>query len=140
MVCETLGRLDMTQYGAEDRRGNLYRPVPPEVLLDRYEQEQLSLISNLRENLHRLYSASAEERLWSINGHNAVLVYAQQMIETARGEILLVLSDPHLEALTGKLQQACASGVAVKTLLTGLGHLDCGQVARHPPLETSCSS
>ena len=138
MVYEALGRLDArgAVLKTGDRRGTLYRPVPPELLLDRYEQEQLGLIRSLRDNLYRLYSAPEEERLWSITGRSAVLVYAQQMIETARKEILLVLSDPHLEALAGKVREACETGVAVKTLLTGLGHLDCGQVAHHPPLES----
>src|SRR5689334_19556659 len=58
------------------------------------------------------------------------------MLQRASNEVLLVLADPDLEALRAEIVQACGRGLAVSTLLTGIAALDCGQVARHPPLES----
>lgn len=138
MVYEALGRLHArgAVLKTGDYRGALYRPVSPESLLDRYEEEQRTLIQNLRENLRRLHEAREEDLLWSISGRSAVLAYANQMVEAATGELLLVFSDPYLDVLGEKVRTACTSGVAVKALLTGAGELGCGQVVRHPPLES----
>jgi len=66
----------------------------------------------------------------------SVLAYAAQMLQRASREVLLVLADPDLEAVRAEIEQTCARGLAVSTLLTGSASLDCGQVARHPPLES----
>ena len=100
MVYEALGRL--TTRGAvlrtDEHRATLYRPLPPEMLIDRHEQEHKQLIKNLRAGLHELNARPAEEHFWSIKGRNSVLSYALQMIQAAREELLLALSDPDLEA------------------------------------------
>jgi Cd2+/Zn2+-exporting ATPase len=65
-----------------------------------------------------------------------VLDYANQMIAAVQQELMLVLADPHLAALGENVRIASKNGVAVSALLTGEGELDCGQIARHPPLES----
>lgn len=138
MVYEALGRLHAR--GAilktNDRRATLYRPLPPEVLLERYEQEHQQLMQNLKDHLAALYDAQSEQHLWAIDGREAVLSYAVQMISNAEREIALVLADAHLPALREPLLQAEARGIEINALLTGEGQLDCGQIARHPPLES----
>jgi Cd2+/Zn2+-exporting ATPase len=114
--------------------------VPPDVLLDRYEQEHLDLLKNLREDLHKLYNTQDEDRLWSISGRNSILSYAAQMIQAAETEVMLVLTDPDLAALRAEIEQVCGNGIKVHALLTGNDSLECGQVsgqvAHHPPLES----
>ena len=138
MVYEALGRLQLrgAVLKTGDYRGALFRPIPPDVLLDRYEEEQRRLVSELRESLRQLHTPYEEDHLWSISGRNAVLAYAQQMIASSQSEVLLVLSDAHLQEIGEQVRVACKSGAAVKALLTGKGSLDCGEVARHPPLES----
>ncbi|MBN2500501.1 MAG: TrmB family transcriptional regulator, partial [Anaerolineales bacterium] len=57
MVYEALGRLEAR--GAvlkkEDRRATLYRPVPPDVLLDHYEEEHQRTLETLRTGLRSVY-------------------------------------------------------------------------------------
>jgi Cd2+/Zn2+-exporting ATPase len=60
---------------------------------------------------------------------------AAQMLQHA-SEVLLVLDDTDLEALRAEVGQVCEHGLEVSTLLTGSVALDCGQVARRPPLES----
>lgn len=138
MVYEALGRLQAR--GAvltTDRdRATLYRPLPPEVLLDRYAQEQDRLLDNLREGLSMLSTDADEDRIWTISGRSPVLAYAMQMLDRANGEALLVLNDDDLEALRRNIEAACAREVSVSALLTGAGELHCGRVARHPPRES----
>jgi len=138
MVYEALGRLHARGaiLKSDEQRTTLYRPLPPDVLLNRYEEEHQQLIRSLRESLRVLYAAPDEDRIWSISGRGSVLAFVTQMIQEAQIEILLVLADRELEAIRNELEKACSRGVAVNTLLTGEGTLDCGRVLRHPPLES----
>ncbi len=138
MVYEALGRLHAR--GAimrtSDQRAALYRPVPPDLLLDRYAQEQQRLTKALRGSLNALYTSEAEEHIWSVSGESAVMAYALQIVQEAQAELLQVLPDAAVEALQGEIAMACKRGVAVSSLLTGAAELACGEVARHPPIES----
>ncbi|HEY4688723.1 MAG TPA: helix-turn-helix domain-containing protein [Anaerolineae bacterium] len=138
MVYEALGRLQTR--GAvlvtDRHRATLYRPLPPDVLLNRYEQEQHRLTSDLREGLRSLHETTEEDRIWSISGRDPVLSYAAQMLQRARTEALLVMNDPDLEVLRSEVEAACERGVSVGALLTGEGELGCGRAVRHPPQES----
>jgi len=138
MVYEALGRLSGRGAVLEtgDDRATLYRPVPPEVLLNRYEQEQERRISNLRTYLGSLFVEKKGERLWSIRGETTIMSYASQMIQKAESEVLLVLADDHLKILTSVIMDAHEKNLIVGALLTGDGELEYGEVARHPPLES----
>jgi Cd2+/Zn2+-exporting ATPase len=138
MVYEALGRLHArgAVLKTGDRRVTLIRPVPPDILLERYESEHRSLLKNLQANLSELYNAPEEERLWSISDSNTVLAYAKQMLEGAKTEILLVLNDSHIDTFGSEIQTACEAGVALSAVLTGEKVLSCGQSVRHPPLES----
>lgn len=138
MVYEALGRLHgrgaVLKTG--DRRTTLYRPVPPDMLLDRYEQDQARLMRSLRTNLSTIYEAHDEDYLWSISGRSLVLPYATQMLQEAQRELWLVLDDCALEDLHMEIVTASEREVAINSLLTGERELDCGHVTRHPPLES----
>ena len=138
MVYEALGRLSArgAVLKTEEGRATLYRPLPPDTLLDRHHQEHQRLIEGLGTNLRTLYTAQDEGLIWSINDHQSVLAYALQMIREASAELFLVLADSELVMLREEIAVACERGVSVGVLLTGEGTLDCGQVARHPPLES----
>lgn len=138
MVYEALGRLETrgAVLKSTDGKATLYRPLPPDALLDRYQQEHRRLMGSLRAGLSRLYTAEDEELLWTTTGRQAVLAYAGQMMREAQAEIMLVLADPDLEALREEVGTASERGVSVSALLTGAGELSCGEVARHPPLES----
>lgn len=138
MVYEALGRLDVrgAVMRTDDRRSTLYRPVPPDILLDRYAHEHQILIESLRKNLNALFDAQSEDYFWSIKGYGSVQSFSTQMIESARSEILLVLNDQDLDALRDQLTAADARGVTISALLTGDGTFECGEVVRHPPLES----
>jgi Cd2+/Zn2+-exporting ATPase len=138
MVYEALGRLRNRGAVLESHedKATLYRPLPPDVLLDNREQEQQQIMSVLRSGLTQLYTAQEEEHLWAIEGRVPVFSYAAQMIRDAQQEIMCVLGDPELDLLRSVLVQASARGVKVSALLTGQGELPYGQIARHPPLES----
>lgn len=138
MVYEALGRLHNRGAVLEtrDERATLYRPLPPDVLLDEQEQEHRRLLDGLREELRRRYTTKDEDHLWSITGRRSVLSYANQLMNDAETEILLVLADAELDDLRPTIVKACERGLTVSSLLTGSGELNCGQVAYHPPLES----
>ena len=138
MVYETLSRLVARGAALESVEGKttLYCPVPPHLLLDRYEERQLSLTTDLREKLQAKYVDTSEEYVWSIRSKSAVFTYAKQMLSEAQREIYLVLNDVGLGALQEEIKATTERGMDVCTLLTGQDHFSHGYVARHPPLES----
>ena len=138
MVYEALGRLK--QRGAvletPDERATLYRPLPPDVLLDNHELAQQRLVGELRAGLAGLYQGREEDRVWSIRGREMLLSYARDLICQAQREVFLVLDDPDVAALEEVIAAACQRGVETSAVLTGEAPLRCSQIVRHPPLES----
>ncbi len=154
MVYEALGRL--SGRGAVlktiEPRATLFRPVPPDVLLDRFDQEHQALIQNLRHSLRPIYNAQTEERLWAISGRSSILTYAQQMLQSAQSEVAVMLDDPDLQALRQSILACRQRGAGIHALLTGKETLGSDplagtpqpsdqlapiwHIAYHPPLES----
>jgi sugar-specific transcriptional regulator TrmB len=138
MVYEALGRLHArgAVLKSGDERSTIYRPLPPDELLDRYDRHHKQLIAGLRDNLSSLYDAKSEESLWSVSGREAGFAHAIKMIARSKKEVYLVLDDTALEQLREEIISAGARGVQIGVLLTGVGDLNCGQVSYHPPIES----
>jgi sugar-specific transcriptional regulator TrmB len=138
MVYENLRRLHARGAVMEtvEERATLYRPLPPAILIDSHETEHVRLIRSLRSGLQEIYTSVDDDRVWSISGRSAILAYGGTMIQEANSSVFLVLPDEDLEELSPTILRACERGIEVSTLLTGEGELDCGRVARHPPLES----
>ncbi|MBL8165782.1 MAG: TrmB family transcriptional regulator [Anaerolineae bacterium] len=138
MVYEALSRLHgrgVVLESVEDR-ASVYRPLPPELLLERHHDDHQQLMNNLRAGLTRLYNAPTEDRVWSLSGERSIRTYMVQLIQQAQNEIYLVLTDDDLHGLHPAIMDACERGADVHTLLTGEATLGCGEVAYHPPLES----
>lgn len=138
MVYEALSRLHGRGAALEtvEERATLYRPLPPELLLDRHEAEHIQLVGDLRQGLAALYKDASDERVWSLSGRSTIVAYASQLIAGAKSEMFLVLADHDLDALHGQIKAADQRGTKVNALLTGSMTLDCGRIAYHPPLES----
>ncbi len=138
MVYEALGRLDTrgAVLKTEEQKATLYRPMPPDALLDRLTDEHERRITTLRQGLTRIYNAQDEGYLWTLAGEDTILSYAQDMLTHARTEAMLVLTDDNLERLRGGVHAAAERGVSIGALLTGEGKLEVGQVIHHPPRES----
>jgi Cd2+/Zn2+-exporting ATPase len=138
MVYEALGRLDVrgAVLKAEAPKATLYRPLPPDVLLNRLTAAYTRLLEALRRDLNALYLAQEEGHLWTFAGEDRVLSYAEHMIAHAQREAMLVLTDAHLRHLRQTIVAADARGVAIGALLTGEDDLDVGDIAYHPPRES----
>ncbi|GIV99031.1 TrmB family transcriptional regulator [Roseiflexus sp.] len=139
MVYEALGRLEArgAVLKSFDEKATLYRPVSPDILLDRYEQRVRQRVADLRSSLAPLYRRHDEGRLWTFSGRREALHYAREMIERAHIELLLVLTDDDVAELREALTAAHARGVRLGVILTGNAPFDLGQVVRHPHLETT---
>ncbi|MBK6324376.1 MAG: TrmB family transcriptional regulator [Chloroflexi bacterium] len=138
MVYEALKRLHGRGAALEtvEDRATLYRPLPPQILLDRHQEEHERLLQDLEQGLNALYTSVADNRVWAISGRTAVLAYAAKLIREAQTELFLVLTDEDLAALRLDIIAAAERGLEINTLLTGSGALNCGRVAYHPPLES----
>jgi sugar-specific transcriptional regulator TrmB len=146
MVYEALGRLHTrgAVLRSEETRATLYRPVPPDSLLDRYERERRLLVYELRASLRQRYNAVEEDHLWSLTGRSSVMPYAVNLVQTASKELMMVLTDLDLEILRLPLVESNRAGTRLNILLTGSNKLSPEdfpqsgliQIARHPPLES----
>ena len=138
MVYEALGRLDVrgAVLKAEEAKATLYRPVPPDALLDRLAGEHKRLLEALRHDLNLVYDAHDEGHLWTFRGHDTVLSYAENMVASAEKEVMLVLTDANARRLRDAIRAAHERGVSVGALMTGEEALDVGQIAYHPPRES----
>jgi sugar-specific transcriptional regulator TrmB len=138
MVYETLSRLATRGAVLEaiEGRSTLYRPLPPDLLLNQHKEEFDRMVDRLREELGERYLSSEEDSIWSINGTDAVYTYAINMVDNAERELYLVLPDAALDILQDSIEAACQRGVITESVLTGEKELSCGEVVVHPPLET----
>jgi len=138
MVYESLGRLHArgAVLKSGDKRSTIYRPLPPDQLLERFDRRHRKLIESLQGGLGEIYHSQNEESLWSISGEAAIYSYASQMLQKASHEIYLVMNDEALAQLQQEIHTTCANGIKVGVLLTGEGELECDQVSYHPPEES----
>jgi sugar-specific transcriptional regulator TrmB len=138
MVYEALGRLEArgAALKSEDEKATLYTPVSPAILLDRHEREARERAAALRVELLPLYQQEQTGRLWNFSGRREALASAGELIEAARRELMLVLTDADVEALRAPIAAAHGRGVSLGVILTGDAPFDLGQVVRHPKRET----
>jgi Cd2+/Zn2+-exporting ATPase len=138
MVYEALGRLETrgAVLKTPEEKATLYRPVPPDTLLERYGRETQARITTLRAGLLPLYNQQDEGRLWNFRGRRDALSYAVKMINDAERELMLVLTDADVAELHEPLVNAYQRGVKLGVMLTGESTFDLGQVVRHPRRET----
>jgi sugar-specific transcriptional regulator TrmB len=139
MVYEALGRLEArgAVLKSVEEKATLYRPVPPAMLLDRYEREARERAAGLRASLLPLYNQEETGRLWNFSGRREALAYAANLIDAAKTELMLVLTDADVGVLRAHLVAAHERGVALGVILTGDMAFDLGQVVRHPKRETA---
>jgi sugar-specific transcriptional regulator TrmB len=117
-------------------KSTTYRPLPPEVLLERLQDEHAARVRKLNDGLGRLYAAQTEDALWSIDGRRSILPYAVGMVRASESELMLVLPDRDVDELREALAEAHKRGVKVNILMTGHAELGFGDVAYHPPRES----
>lgn len=138
MVYESLGRLAArgAVLDSVEGRATLYRPLPPDILLNRYEEDQQNMMTELRAGLNEIYQSSDEDKVWSITGKRPTYTYAIQMLREAQMEVYTVMDDETLKALENEFDSVCQRGLEINALLTGEATLKCGQIAHHPPIES----
>ncbi len=138
MVYEALGRLETrgAVLKTKEEKATYYRPIDPNTLLDRHEQETHRRVELLRSGLVPLYTRQDEGKLWNFSGRRDTLAYATEMITAAEHELMLVLTDADVIALREALEAAHQRGVTLGVMLTGDAPFGLGQVVRHPKRET----
>jgi Cd2+/Zn2+-exporting ATPase len=138
MVYEVLSRLHNRGAVLEtiEDRATYYRPLAPETLISQYEERMQKLFSELRPGLTDLFQATQDDRIWTITGKDAVMVYCRQMLQNAENEVYLVIDDLALETMAPWLEELDSSGVELNILQTGNKQILFGSIAYHPPLES----
>jgi Cd2+/Zn2+-exporting ATPase len=139
MVYEALGRLEMrgAVLKTKEEKATFYRPLDPDKLLDRYQQDVQQRIHDLRAGLGPIYREHDEGgRLWNFRGRREALEFARELIAGAEHELMLVLTDADVDELRAPLTEAHKRGLVLGVILTGSADFGLGQVVRHPQRET----
>lgn len=139
MVYEALGRLAnrgavMTLPSGDTTR---YAPVPVSALLDGLRHSYENALDAAHESLSLEEKATPREQVWNIDGRDAVLARAREMIRQAKRELLVSVDDRTLVDLIPSLHEADGRGVAVRLLLSGEAEVDFGDAIRHPQAESA---
>jgi len=138
MVYEVLGRLYAKGAVLEtiEGRATYYRPLPPKLLLDQYQNDIQGLISKLRPELNGLYENNQDNRVWTILDRNAIFAYCKQMLQAAETEVYLVTNDHSFGFLKNFLDEILKKNITPNILYTGSQTISLGNVVYHPPLES----
>lgn len=138
MVYEALGRLANRGAVMSLPLGDTtrYAPVPVGVLLDNMRHNYEDALDEAQEVLSREELKTPLEQVWNIDGRDAVMVRAREMIRTCAKEVLVSADDSALVDLLSALDDAHKRGVKVRLLLYGEAEISFGEVIRHPRSES----
>ncbi len=139
MVYEALGRLVhrgavMSLPSGDTTR---YAPVPINTVLDNLRHKYEEALDAAHLELFKHESRTPLEQVWNIDGREAVLARAREMIRQSEREILISVDDRTLLELMQFLEEASFRGVRIRLLLSGDADVKFGEVTRHPQAETA---
>ena len=141
MIYEVLGKLTGRGAAMTMRKegATKYAPVPAEEFLSQLQREQEDLITSLKSDLSVLASAPDLEYVWSIEGHENIMVKAMEMIRQAQTRVYLSLLPSTFPALRNALEEAVARGVRIVVYTPTDLELPGGQVVVTPMSEEALS-
>jgi sugar-specific transcriptional regulator TrmB len=135
-VYEVLERLRSKQLvGVVETGGSpRYAPLDPREAVARYRRTYDDLLDGLEERLEGIYSSDkvGNGYVWNLQGREAVMAKAVEMIEEASEEILLAAWPDQLPRLEVQLVAADDRGVKIAVCLYGEGDPGVGVVYHHP--------
>lgn len=120
--------------------GAIYAARPGEEMISGLSRTLERRLGEAGEALARLASAAPGGQVWNIEGYDAVLSAADEVMQSAQHELIAGLWAPEARRLTGTLANAEGRGVEVTTLcLQGCGE-ECGgcrgELYRYPATPT----
>lgn len=138
MVYEVLSRLHARGAVLEtiEGRATYYRPLPPDILLDQYQNEIQTLISGLRPSLKDFFENQKDNRVWSIVDREAIFAYCVQMLQSAKTEVYILVNDISLDYIKDSIEDLAQKNIIPNILSTGAAKISYGNVVYHPPLES----
>ena len=139
MVYEALGRLSNKGAVMSLPLGDTtrYAPVPVDILLDNLRHKYEDALDAAHARLSQEEQRTPLEQVWNIDGRDAIMTRAREMVRTAEKEILISVSDAALLDLISILREAYDRDVKVRLLLSGEAEVGFGEVVRHPRAESA---
>lgn len=134
-VYEVLERLRAKQLvGAVETGGSVrYVPLEPREAMARYRRTYDEVLDRLEDRLGEVYASESarDGYVWNLQGREAVMAKAVEMLEAAREEVLLAVWPEQLPRLEPHLVAADHRGVRVAVCLYGDGDPGVGVVYHH---------
>ncbi len=130
MIYEVMGKL--TARGAamtlRVEGGMKYAPIPPEEFLAQLRREQEELVGSLQADLTALDRHADLDYVWHIEGHEAILAKAGEMLTQAQSSVYIALFPSTFPALREALETAVRRGVRVVLYTTEAVDVACCRV------------
>ncbi len=105
---ESKGLISLTQ-----RKPSRYQPLAPEHLFSLIQSRFEKSLDELKTSLDGLARQTPRVRTWTLQGYNALMDQARNMIEQATRSIHLSIWYREAKRLSGALQKAASSGVSI---------------------------
>lgn len=113
-----------------------YEPLPPEEFLRVKKNEFRRVTRFLERNLQMFTDPTPRDLLWRLNGYDALMEKARELIDTAKQNLVLSIWDEQSRDLESSLQQAEKRGVSLVTIKFGYESPDIGRVYHHALVKT----
>lgn len=138
MVYEALGRLANKGAVMSLPLGDTtrYAPVPVSVLLDNLRHRYEDALDAAHDVLSQEELRTPLEQVWNIDGGDAVLTRAREMVRTCNHDLLLLADDSTLVNLLPTLKEAVERGLKARLILSGDAEVDGVEIIRHPRVES----
>jgi Cd2+/Zn2+-exporting ATPase len=139
MVYEALGRLSNRGAVMSLPTGDTtrYAPIAVHELLDKLRHRYEDAIDVAQDVLEPEEQEVPIEQVWNIDGREAVLARAREMLKKAQHELLISVDDRTLVDIVTICRDAHERGVRVRFLLPGDAEVNFGEVTRHPQAESA---
>jgi len=106
--------------------GARYGPVSPAELLQRLRSSYESVLESTRDALETITAPVQHEQVWNLHGYALMLEHAKSMVDSARTQLLIVLSPELAAALKDNFTSAQLRGVKITNLCTAACAHECG--------------
>lgn len=138
MVYEALGRLVNKGAVMSLPLGDTtrYAPVSVSVLLDNLRHKYEDALDAAHDVLSQEELKTPVEQVWNIDGRDAILTRAREMIRTCHKSLLLLADDSTLVDLLPILKEAVGRGLKARLLLSGDAEVEGVETIRHPRAES----
>jgi sugar-specific transcriptional regulator TrmB len=138
-IYEVINKLEsrsMIQPIHGERSRRLFIPLSPDEFIQNFKELMEENLEVVKAELKTLRTGMDRSYTWHIKNYETFILRAKRMIDTAKGELLLLIWRPEMESLLDALKNAESRGVKIAVVHYGSTGIKLNQLYRHPMEDT----